>query len=105
MIIEGSRYEGQPIIAIRGKDGVTRKLVEFRTQLRREDVRPGLTVHGYSRGEALDHITWEATGKTPGKEHLWWLLADVNQGTWPMFLTPGSDLLVPVEELHARRVP
>jgi len=103
MIFEGSRYQGIPATAIRGEDGKVRKILRFREGLKQQDAGSGFVVHTVSGDEMLDHLAFRYAGGQPGKESLWWLIADVNDIYFPFELEKGKQLIIPTGLLQARQ--
>lgn len=103
-VFKGSRYEGQKVFAITGRDGVTRKLVEFRDPVNIQDVDPDWVQHTKQFGDELDSLAYSYGGGVPEKSKLWWLVSDVNDVIFPLEVENGAKLAIPLKELRIRSV-
>jgi hypothetical protein len=101
MIVKNSRYEGSEFTGIRGVDGVVRRYVHARVPLTKEDVSGDVVIHTTETGQEMDELTF----RFAKKPLLWWLLADVNDIIFPLEPKPGTELLIPTQELRARKEP
>lgn len=99
MIFRGSRYENCQFTGILGKDGKVRKFLHAREPLKAEDMVEPIIVHAFQRGEVIDELAWRAVQKS----RLWWVIADVSNVLFPLEIESGTDMIVPMSELSARR--
>jgi hypothetical protein len=98
-VFEGSRYEGVEYTAIVGQDLITRKYLHLRTPKAATEVDPDWIVHEFVVGDDLDLLAYLYSGNNANKSKLWWIIADVNGTLWPLDLEPGTDMVIPVNEL------
>lgn len=97
-VFKGSRYEGVKFTGILGKDGKVRKYLHPREPLRLSDVREPVIIHQFQKGEVID----ELASRAAGKPRLWWVIADVSDVLFPLQIEPGTELVIPKQDLLER---
>jgi hypothetical protein len=94
-VFRGSRYENSKFTGILGEDGKVRRYIHTRDSLTLQDVPNPVVVRQYQRGEVLDSIAFEFSGKS----RLWWAIADVSGVLFPLEIEPLTELSVPIQFL------
>jgi hypothetical protein len=97
-VFKGSRYEGVKFTGILGKDGKVRKYLHPRVPLTLADMKQPVIIHQFQQGEVID----ELAARAAGKPRLWWLIADVSDVLFPLEIEPGTDIVVPKQDLLER---
>jgi len=99
-VFSGSRYATGKITPLLMADGSVRKYVHSREVLLKSDLGSKAAITFFSKGLELDAITYNAYTS----EKLWWVIADVNEVTFPLYddslvgpnsLQVGNNLIVP----------
>lgn len=98
-VFEGSRYQDTAYTAITGRDLVTRKWLNPRVPITAEDVEPDWIIHEVKQGDDLDLLAYLYTNENADKTKFWWIIADVNSLLWPLGIEPGTELIIPLQEL------
>lgn len=100
-VFAGTRYDGQPYTAVRGKDGKVRKFLHFPDILSQDQIDANFSVHEVQAGEEIDEIAnvWSK------KPLLWWMIASVSGVQFPLDLEPGGELVIPKLEMRRSREP
>lgn len=99
-VFQGSRYEGLSYTTIPGTDNIPRKWLHPRTALTQQDISQDWILYTVTSADSLDDIAFRFAGSIEDKERLWWLIAEVNGIQWPLDLTPGQQIIIPVRELN-----
>jgi len=97
-VYKGSRYEGVGAMALLERDNKVRMVLNSRIPFTMADVGENFVIHKVTAGEQLDEIAY----KYYRKEWLWYLIADVNNISWPQDLDPRMELVIPLGELPTR---
>ena len=103
-VFEGSRYAGVEYTAITGQDLVTRKYLHLRDPLTMEDVDPDWVIHEQQIGDDMDLLAYQYSGNNANKSKYWWIIADVNEVLWPLDIEPGTDVVVPLNNLATKGI-
>ena len=97
-VFKGSRYEGVKFTGILGKDGKVRKYLHPREPLKLSEMTQPVLIHEFQQGEVID----ELAARAAGKPRLWWLIADVSDILFPLEIEPGTEIVIPKQDLLER---
>lgn len=97
-VFKGSRYEGVKFTGILGKDGKVRKYLHPREPVKLSEMKQPVIIHEFQQGEVID----ELAARAAGKPRLWWLIADISDILFPLEIEPGTEIVVPKQDLLER---
>jgi len=90
-----SRYNNADYVGLQFSDGSAKRFVLPNSPLTIDDLEDDWVEHVVQDGDTLDLLA----AQYAGSEHLWWMIAEVNELIWPLDLEAGTRLIIPVTNM------